>query len=149
MRGCLHLESKPACRTGRSRPRSLSGDAGGRGQGLVPTGGGRPYCWGGAPHYHGEVATLEEIEARLAAVEQQLQAVRQDAAAARVLAGAADRDVSEFRQALNAHTTTLNALRETQVEHQQETRDGFARVNVGMAEITRLLNRLAEPESGE
>jgi hypothetical protein len=50
---------------------------------------------------------------------------------------------------LNAHTTTLNALRETQVEHQQETRDGFAKVNAGMAEITRLLNRLAGPESGE
>jgi hypothetical protein len=115
------------------------------------------------PHYHGEVATLEEIEARLAAVEQQLLTVRQDAAAARVLAGAADRDVSEFRQTLSAHTKTLGALRETQVEqgqqlnalerkvseHQQETRDGFAKVNAGMNEITRLLTRLIEQQPGE
>ena len=133
-----------------SRPRSFFVDpvSGGK-KGYAPRVGGRSCCWDPPPHYHGAVATLEEIEARLAVVEQQLQAVRQDAAAARVLAGAADRDVSEFRQALNAHTTTLNALRETQVEHQQETRDGFAKVNAGMAEITRLLNRLAGPESGE
>jgi predicted TIM-barrel fold metal-dependent hydrolase len=102
------------------------------------------------------VATLEEIEARLAAVEQQLQIVRQDAAAARVLAGAADRDVSEFRQTLSAHTQTLNALRETQVEQgqkldafQRETRDGFAKVNQGMQQITQLLTRLIDRESGE
>jgi hypothetical protein len=95
------------------------------------------------------VATLEEIEARLAAVEEQLQIVRQDAAAARVLAGAADRDVSEFRQTLNGHTRTLNALRETQVEHQQETRDGFAKVNEGMNRITGLLTQLIEQQPGE
>lgn len=92
---------------------------------------------------------MEEIEARLTAVEQQLRAVREDAAAARVLAGAADRDVSEFRQALNAHTKTLSALRETQVEHQRETRDGFAKVDEGMTEITRLLTRLIEQQPGE
>ncbi|WP_433267276.1 hypothetical protein ACQPZF_01020 [Actinosynnema sp. CS-041913] len=92
------------------------------------------------------MATLEEIEARLVAVEQQLLLVRQDAAAARVLAGAADRDVSEFRQALNAHTKTLNALRETQLEHQRETRDGFAKVHQGMNEITGLLTQLIEQD---
>jgi len=118
----------------------------------------QPQAVGGTyvPHYHDEVATLEEIEARLAAVEEQLQVVRQDAAAARVLAGAADRDVSEFRQTLNAHTKTLNALRETQVEQgqkfdafQRETRDGFAKVNEGMNKITGLLTQLIEQQPGE
>lgn len=90
------------------------------------------------------MASLEELEARLTEVERQLVEVRQDAAAARVLAGAADRDVSEFRQILNAHTSVLNALRQTQVEHQAENREGFAKVSVGMAQISALLQNLID-----
>ena len=78
-----------------------------------------------------------------------------------MLAGAADRDVSEFRQTQNAHTKALNALRETQIEHQAETRafqaetrgfqaetrDGFAKVNTGMVRITGLLQTLIDRDA--
>ncbi|CAN5407108.1 hypothetical protein BH23ACT9_BH23ACT9_31400 [soil metagenome] len=50
------------------------------------------------------------------AVRQQLASTSIDAQAARTLAGGADRDVSEVRAELRAHTQVLNALRETQVE---------------------------------
>lgn len=63
------------------------------------------------------MANLDDLEARVTHLEHSVTDVRQDAAAARVMAGAADRDVSEFRQVQNAHTKVLNALRETQVEH--------------------------------
>ncbi len=50
----------------------------------------------------------------------------------RVLAAGADRDVSEIRAELRAHTQGLNALRETQLEQgreitslRQEMREGF------------------------
>jgi chromosome segregation ATPase len=99
------------------------------------------------------VADLDDLEARVTHLEHSVTDARRDAAAARVLAGAADRDVSEFRQELKAHTKTLNALRETQLEHGQrldslETKmdamdrkmsDGFSTVAVGMAEITALI----------
>ncbi|WP_189053586.1 hypothetical protein [Longimycelium tulufanense] len=55
------------------------------------------------------MATIEEQVATLA---NQVQANRADAAAARVLAGAADRDVSEFRAILRNHTQVLNAMNE-------------------------------------
>ena len=106
------------------------------------------------------MANLDDLEARVTHLEHSVADVRRDAAAARVLAGAADRDVSEFRQELNAHTKTLNALRETQLEHGKrldtlETKfdamdrkidamdrkmtDGFSTVAVGMAQITALI----------
>ncbi|TDP97403.1 hypothetical protein [Labedaea rhizosphaerae] len=105
------------------------------------------------------MASLEDLEARVEHLEHSVADVRSDAAAARVLAGAADRDVSEFRQELKAHTKTLNALRETQVEHGQrldsleakvdsldrKMSDGFSTVNMGMAQIVALL-RNAEGE---
>ncbi|MEO6087737.1 MAG: hypothetical protein ABIQ18_31960 [Umezawaea sp.] len=90
------------------------------------------------------MASLEDLERRLSTLENRFAEVRSDDAAARVLAGAADRDVSEFRQALNAHTKVLGALRETQVEHLTETREGFAKVHEGMAQITQLLQTLID-----
>lgn len=87
-----------------------------------------------------------------------------DATAARVLASGADRDVSEVRAELRAHTKTLSALRETQLEHgvrlggledrfaglegrfaglETEMRTGFATMGAGMAGITALLHGLA------
>jgi chromosome segregation ATPase len=83
-----------------------------------------------------------------------------DAAAARILAGGADRDVSDVRSELWAHTQALNALRETQRElgdaqrEMQATlrdhgerlttventmRAGFAEMKSGMAQIVTLL----------
>ena len=69
------------------------------------------------------MGTPEDIESRLSAVERGVAQLRaqqgltaSDAAAARVLAAGADHDVSEVRAELRAHTSALNALRETQLE---------------------------------
>jgi|tagenome__1003787_1003787.scaffolds.fasta_scaffold20654828_2 hypothetical protein len=88
--------------------------------------------------------------------------VAADAQAARTLAAGADRDVSEVRAELRAHTRVLNALRETQAEQGRaiaalrgeftelrgeftelrlEMRTGFATLASGMGDITRLLQR--------
>jgi hypothetical protein len=81
--------------------------------------------------------------------------VAADAQAARTLAAGADRDVSEVRAELRAHTRVLNALRETQAEQGRaiaelraqteagfvEMRAGFATLASGMGDITRLLQR--------
>ena len=106
------------------------------------------------------MASLEDLEARVAAIEEKLRSTREDAAAARVLAGAADRDVAEFKQTLKAHTTVLNALRETQVEHGQrldgieskvEALDarvdsGFTKVNIAVGQIATLLQRVIDKD---
>ncbi|MEQ0561563.1 hypothetical protein ABJI51_25825 [Amycolatopsis sp. NEAU-NG30] len=79
-------------------------------------------------------------------------AARSDAAAARVLAGGADRDAADLRDELRAHNQTLNALRETQLEHGQAIAEGFAKTDEkfatmaqGMAQIHTLLERLVPP----
>lgn len=77
-----------------------------------------------------------------------------------MLAARADRDVSEVRAELRAHTQGLNALRETQLEQgraiaelsqdmgelRQEMRGGFATMATGMAQITALLTGISGPE---
>lgn len=99
------------------------------------------------------MATPEDIENRLTAVERDVAELRQrselaatDASAARTLAAGADRDVSEVRAELRAHTSALNALRQTQIETahkldglERTTTDGFATVSAGMAHIVSLL----------
>lgn len=94
-----------------------------------------------------------DLEARVAALEARLVEVAADASAARELAAGADRDVSEVRAELRAHTRALNALRETQVEHgraignlQEQMNRGFAEMRgrfdqtaAGMEIIVRLL----------
>jgi Mg2+ and Co2+ transporter CorA len=99
------------------------------------------------------MASLEDLEARVTALEEQVRHTRQDAAAARVLAGTADRDVSEFKQTLNGHTQVLNALRETQVEHgerigrlEAKVDSGFTKLNVNMEQISRLLQQVIEKD---
>ena len=117
----------------------------------------------------------DDIPARVTRLEHEMIQARGDAAAARVLAGAADRDVSLMQDELRAHTRSLNALRETQVEHGQMLEDHgqrldrlerkvddgfkqvdanfrtvggeFSKINTGMAHITALLtNKLDEPD---
>jgi hypothetical protein len=109
----------------------------------------------------------DAFEARLAILEREVARLREqailissdatgarvDAAAARVLAAGADRDVSEVRAELRAHIQALNALRETQLEQAREMREGFAEMRegfatqaIGMAQITALLTKIAEPE---
>jgi hypothetical protein len=78
----------------------------------------------------------EDLEPRVRALEEQVrdlkgrvQASEQDAAAARVLAGAADRDVSEFRGEIRdfrrATTASFNALRQDFVDLRTHVDDGF------------------------
>ena len=120
---------------------------------------------------------LDALEARVTTLEREVAQLRQEVvttrtdAAARVLAGGADRDVSAFGAKLDAHTKTLNALRETQVEQgailrehgtilrehsekidrletrldglEHEMRHGFATLGTGMAHITTLLQAIA------
>jgi len=101
------------------------------------------------------------LEREMAELREQVTLARSDAAAARVLAAGADRDVSEVRAELRAHTQGLNALRETQLEQGQaidelrqelraqgqEMRQGFATMATGTAQITTLLTQMSEPES--
>ncbi len=93
------------------------------------------------------------LESRVALLEREMVQLREqvaltssEAAAARVLAAGADRDVSEVRAELRAHTQTLNALRETQLELDrkvtgldQKVTQGFGTLATGMAQITALL----------
>ena len=59
---------------------------------------------------------LTSLEREVARLREQAVLTSTDAAATRVLAAGADRDVSEVRAELRAHTQGLNALRETQLE---------------------------------
>jgi chromosome segregation ATPase len=116
----------------------------------------------------------EDAEARFTRLEHEVTELRErvalamsEAAAARVLAAGADHDVSEVRAELRAHTQSLNALRETQIEQgrkidrleqkvdgldrkvdglDQEMRNGFATMATGMAQITALLTHVSGPE---
>ncbi|MEU5258059.1 hypothetical protein [Amycolatopsis sp. NPDC021455] len=104
------------------------------------------------------MASLEDLEARVSVLEEQMRHTRQDAAAARILAGTADRDVSEFKQVQNGHTKVLNAVRETQLEHgrdiaglktevadlRAEMQSGFTKVNIGMEQMSRLLQQVID-----
>jgi cell division protein FtsB len=58
---------------------------------------------------------VRELEREVARLKDGVEISRADAAAARVLAGGADRDVSDVKTLLRAHTQTLNALREAQI----------------------------------
>ncbi len=95
----------------------------------------------------------DDIETRVAVLEREVVRLREqvalgssDAVGARVLAAGADRDVSEVRAELRAHTQALNALRETQLDQDrritgldQKVTEGFAMLSTGMAQITALL----------
>ncbi|SDZ19089.1 hypothetical protein SAMN05421504_110194 [Amycolatopsis xylanica] len=103
---------------------------------------------------------MSSVEGEVTSLRRESATARKDAAAARVLAGAADRDVSEFRQILTGHTGVLNALRETQIEHGQrlgkvevrldrlETKvdEGFTKLNLGMVQIGAQLQTLLDRE---
>lgn len=86
------------------------------------------------------MATPEDIESRLTAVEREVVHLREqtalvavDASAARTLSAGADHDVSQVRAELRAHTSALNALRETQLEQGQRLDRLEARVETGFA----------------
>jgi hypothetical protein len=87
-----------------------------------------------------------DLEPRVSALEEQVhdlngrvRASAQDAAAARVLAGAADRDVSEFRGELSdfrrATAASFNALRQDFVDLRQDFGDVRTHVDNGFTEM--------------
>jgi hypothetical protein len=101
----------------------------------------------------------DDTPERVTAVEREVRHLRadldgtaRDAQAARLLAAGADHDVSEVRAELRAHTRAISALHDDQVElraemyaFRDETRQGFATVNAGMAQIVDLLGQIADP----
>lgn len=87
-------------------------------------------------------ARVAAPEARLGEVEQQVNTAQTDASAARELAAGADRDVSEVRAELRAHTRALNALRETQVEQGQAMDRGFAEMRARLDQTTGGLDQI-------
>ncbi|MEU9686170.1 hypothetical protein [Amycolatopsis japonica] len=91
----------------------------------------------------------KELAERVARLERQVADLTErstDAAAARVLAAGADHDVAQVRAELRAHTGTLNALRQDQIDLREEMRDGFATVNRSLRQIIGLLGD-AQPEA--
>lgn len=96
--------------------------------------------------------TVEDINRRLRAAEQ-------DSAAARVLAGAADRDVTEIRAEIrdfrNATTASFNALREDFDDLRTHVDQGFAEMRGkldatagGQQHIAGLIQRLIDDQDG-
>jgi chromosome segregation ATPase len=94
----------------------------------------------------------DDLEARVTALESQVRdlsvAVRrsaQDAAAARVLAGGADRDVSQIRSEIRdfreQNTRVLNAMREDLNTLRQDTDRGLREVREEMREIRQEMDR--------
>jgi uncharacterized coiled-coil protein SlyX len=112
------------------------------------------------------MAAPDGLEARVAALETQVAELTEkvrysahDAAAARVLAGGADRDVTEIRTEIRdfrqATTSSFNAMREDLNDLRQETANGFLEIRgrldataAGQEQIVTLLNR-ALGETGE
>jgi DNA phosphorothioation-dependent restriction protein DptG len=119
------------------------------------------------------MAASDNLEARVTALETQFQELakdvrraRQDAAAARILAGGADRDVTEIRAEIRdfrqATTASFNAMREdftnlrtvvtdlqTQVNNGFiEMRGKFDATAAGMEQIANLLNTLIDQQGG-
>ena len=108
------------------------------------------------------LTTLEEEVSRLRVESRSATVARADASAASTLASGAYEEVGEVRTKLDAHTRTLNALRETQVEQgdrltaletkvdglQTKVEGDFAKVHTGLAHITALLTNLADEGNG-
>jgi predicted nucleic acid-binding Zn-ribbon protein len=113
-------------------------------------------------------ARVRDLEHEVLRLKDGVEISRADASAARVLVGGADRDVSDMQTLLRAHTQTLNALRETQLEQQSEIRElrsemhseiralhsemqqGFGMLHTGMAQIVASLpNRRHEDDQPE
>jgi chromosome segregation ATPase len=107
----------------------------------------------------------ENLEGRVSALEttveginRRLRVAEQDAAAARVLAGAADRDVTEIRAEIrdfrNATTASFNALREDFGDLRSHVDRGFAEMRgkldataSGQQHIADLIQRLIDEQN--
>jgi chromosome segregation ATPase len=92
------------------------------------------------------MAQPPDLEARVTALEEQVRDLgervrnsQQDAAAARVLAGGADRDVTEMRSEIREfreqNTRVLNAMREDLADLRSHVDGGFARIDGKFAQV--------------
>jgi hypothetical protein len=92
-------------------------------------------------------ARVEALETHVHDLDRRVRATEQDAAAARVLAGAADRDVTEFRGELRdfrqATAASFNALREDMTDLRTEMHERFAHVDNGFIEVRGKLDATA------
>lgn len=106
------------------------------------------------------MAQPDDLETRVTALETEVRQLadrvrhsEQDAAAARVLAGGADRDVSEIRQEIRdfrqATTSSFNATREDLTDLRSKMDQGFTEMRgkldataAGQQQIVNLLNTL-------
>jgi predicted nucleic acid-binding Zn-ribbon protein len=95
-----------------------------------------------------------DLETRVTALETQVRELNErveyserDAAAVRVLAGGADRDVSEMRREIRdfreQNTRVLNAMREDLSDFRSAVDEKFARVDQGFAEMRGKLDAAA------
>jgi chromosome segregation ATPase len=78
-------------------------------------------------------ARVEALETHVHELDRRVRGSEQDAAAARVLAGAADRDVTEFRGELRdfrqATVASFNALREDMTDLRTEMSERFTQID--------------------
>lgn len=90
---------------------------------------------------------VSALEAQVGELARRVQASEQDAAAARVLAGAADRDVTEFlsevRAFRQATVSSFNALREDMTDLRTAMNDRFEHVDNGFIEMRGKLDTAA------
>jgi hypothetical protein len=90
---------------------------------------------------------VNALETTVGDINRRLRATEQDAAAARVLAGAADRDVTEMRAEIRdfrqATTAGFNAIREDFVDLRRHVDQGFEQVARGFAEMRGKLDAAA------
>ncbi|AEV71542.1 hypothetical protein MycrhN_0912 [Mycolicibacterium rhodesiae NBB3] len=92
-------------------------------------------------------ARVEALETHVRDLDGRVRASEQDAAAARVLAGAADRDVTQFHSELRdfrqAAVSSFNAMREDMTDLRTEMRTRFASVDNGFIEVRGKLDAAA------
>jgi hypothetical protein len=92
-------------------------------------------------------ARVEALETHVRELDRRVRASEQDAAAARVLAGAADRDVTEFlgelRDFRQATVASFNALREDMTDLRTEMNERFTQVDDGFIEMRGKLDTAA------
>ncbi len=91
-------------------------------------------------------ARVEALETHVRDLDGRVRASEHDAAAARVLAGAADRDVTQFHGELRdfrqATVASFNAMREDMTDLRTEMRAGFTRVDQHLDLVDRHLDQV-------
>jgi hypothetical protein len=105
-------------------------------------------------------ARVAALEARVSELDGRVRRSEQDAAAARVLAGGADRDVTEMTAEIRGfreqNTRVLNAMREDLTDLRSRVDDGFIEMRgrldaaaAGQQQIVSLLNTLIDQDEDQ